>query len=192
MRWIKSLDVPWRAFALAVAVLTAGCSTNATFLPAGDRQMIDIYREALSDQSSSGSGIAYARRACEALRLAKQFSIEDCVEVLNDAEADALRDLDRPSASQPFDYRAYTRSATNELESLFPRLPNPDIEIYVYPHLATRSRAPIPGYSSVIPLYERVEYRLPGEALLDTPIPVSNPAPQTTRATRNTQEGSTP
>ena len=191
MRWIKSLDVKLRAFALAVYVLTAGCSTNATFLPAGDRQMIDIYREALSDQPSRGDGTAYANRVCEALRLAKHFSVAECVEVLNTAEADALRDLAEPSSSQPLDYRKYTRSANNELESLFPRLPNPDIEIYVYPHLATRSRAPIPGYSSVIPLYERVEYRLPGEALLSTPISVSNPAPQTPRATRNTQEVST-
>lgn len=45
--------------------------------------------------------------------------------------------------------------------------------IYVYPHLATRVRAPIPGYTTVIPLYERVEYRLPGESLLSTPSPNS-------------------
>ena len=59
---------------------------------------------------------------------------------------------------------SYTRTAANELELLFPRLPNPDIYIYVTPHLATDERVPVPGYTTAVPLYERVEYALPGEA----------------------------
>jgi conjugative transfer region lipoprotein (TIGR03751 family) len=69
------------------------------------------------------------------------------------------------------------------LDNLFPRLENPDLVIYVYPHLATRTRAPIPGYTTVVPLYERVEYRLPGEALLSTPAP-GLPAAQGGEGTR--------
>lgn len=176
MRWIKSLNTPLRAIAAAVALLGAGCSTNQTFLPEGDREMIDIYREALRNTEGGDSGIVDPASVCQALKLAKKFSLEDCVEVLQGVEADAYRDLDAQSPPQPLDYVEYTRTAENELNSLFPRLPNPDIEIYVYPHLATRSRAPIPGYSSVISLYERVEYRLPGEALLDTPNALSTPA----------------
>lgn len=57
----------------------------------------------------------------------------------------------------------YSRSAANELRFLFPRLPNPDIYIYVLPHLATEARVPVPGYTTAVPLYERVEYALPGE-----------------------------
>lgn len=57
----------------------------------------------------------------------------------------------------------YTRTAANELELLFPRLPNPDIYIYVTPHLATDELVPVPGYTTAVPLYERVEYALPGE-----------------------------
>ena len=57
----------------------------------------------------------------------------------------------------------YTRTAQNELQLLFPRLPNPDIVIYVFPHLATDERVPVPGYTTAVPLYERVEYALPGE-----------------------------
>ncbi|MEE9493614.1 MAG: TIGR03751 family conjugal transfer lipoprotein [Gammaproteobacteria bacterium] len=60
-------------------------------------------------------------------------------------------------------YAPYTRTQINELESLFPRLPNPDIAIYMYPHLSTRNEVPVPGYTTVIPLYERVQYALPGE-----------------------------
>ena len=56
----------------------------------------------------------------------------------------------------------YTRQAFNELNTLFPRLPNPTIIIYVFPHLSAE-RTPIPGYSTMFQMYERVEYALPGE-----------------------------
>jgi hypothetical protein len=39
----------------------------------------------------------------------------------------------------------YTRTAEREIDAIFPRLPNPDLVMYVFP------------------LYERVEYALPGE-----------------------------
>ena len=61
------------------------------------------------------------------------------------------------------DAPAYTRTAANELALLFPRLPNPDIYIYVPAHLAAELRVPVPGYTTAVPLYDRVEYALPGE-----------------------------
>ncbi len=57
----------------------------------------------------------------------------------------------------------YTREAHNEIEALFPVLPNPQLVLYVYPHLG-KDGAPVPGYATAFPLYERVEYALPGEA----------------------------
>ncbi len=57
----------------------------------------------------------------------------------------------------------YTREAFNELDVSFPRLPNPSLVMYVFPHLAGAERTPVPGYSTTFPLYERVEYALPGE-----------------------------
>ena len=73
-----------------------------------------------------------------------------------------------PAATPPApcacgDAPAYTRTAANELELLFPRLANPDIYIYVPAHLATELRIPVPGYTTAVPLYDRVEYALPGE-----------------------------
>ncbi|PHV19193.1 TIGR03751 family conjugal transfer lipoprotein [Janthinobacterium sp. BJB446] len=46
--------------------------------------------------------------------------------------------------------------------SRFARLPNPDIEMYVYPHLA-KGKYPVPGYVTVFPMFESVQYALPGE-----------------------------
>jgi conjugative transfer region lipoprotein (TIGR03751 family) len=44
----------------------------------------------------------------------------------------------------------------------FPRLPNPDLAIYVFPHLSDKGY-PVPGYTTVVPMYQTVEYALPGE-----------------------------
>jgi conjugative transfer region lipoprotein (TIGR03751 family) len=57
----------------------------------------------------------------------------------------------------------YTREAFNELDVSFPRLPNPSLVMYVFPHLAGAERTPVPGYATTFPLFERVEYALPGE-----------------------------
>lgn len=65
-------------------------------------------------------------------------------------------------AADDADPRGYTRDAANEIESQFPRLPNPDLVMFVFPHISDRGY-PVPGYSTVIPMYETVEYALPGE-----------------------------
>lgn len=56
----------------------------------------------------------------------------------------------------------YTRDAAKEIHNLFPRLPNPTLCMYVDPHLS-REGAGIPGYTTCFPMYETVEYALPGE-----------------------------
>jgi conjugative transfer region lipoprotein (TIGR03751 family) len=69
----------------------------------------------------------------------------------------------RPIQDDARDLAGYTRNAFNELNLHFPRLPNPTLVLYVYPHLAGASRVPVPGYATTFPLYERVEYALPAE-----------------------------
>ncbi|WP_111414525.1 TIGR03751 family conjugal transfer lipoprotein [Billgrantia lactosivorans] len=58
---------------------------------------------------------------------------------------------------------AYTREAAKEIYSQFTRLDNPDLVMYVFPHLAGADPVPIPGYSTVFPLYSRLQYAMPGE-----------------------------
>ena len=59
------------------------------------------------------------------------------------------------------DLRAYTRDANNELEVLFPLLPNPKIVLFVFPHIA--EGVPVPGYATGFSLYEKDHYALPME-----------------------------
>ena len=61
----------------------------------------------------------------------------------------------------------YTRTAANEIYRQFHRLPNPDLLMYVFPHLSGSDPVPVPGYTTLFPLYQRVQYALPGERLED-------------------------
>jgi conjugative transfer region lipoprotein (TIGR03751 family) len=161
VNWINTIGI------LGVTVALTGCATQDTILPPAERTMAEIYREAMNEVPAvapfnpqalcAGLELKGPLAACEK-KLAKKFQA-------------AYRRIDNNPVQQPLDYLAYTRTARSELDNLFPRLANPDLVIYVYPHLATRTRAPIPGYTTVVPLYERVEYRLPGESLLTTPNP---------------------
>ena len=69
----------------------------------------------------------------------------------------------RPLLTGETDLQGYTREAFNEIDVLFPRLPNPTLVMYVFPHLSGDTHAPVPGYATAFPMYEQVEYALPGE-----------------------------
>jgi conjugative transfer region lipoprotein (TIGR03751 family) len=91
---------------------------------------------------------------------------EDSDETQKENKTDAsLTDVSIVRRPPPADYKlsGYTREADNEINQLFPRLSNPTLVIYIYPHLSGSERHPVPGYSSAFTLYEKVEYALPGE-----------------------------
>ena len=69
----------------------------------------------------------------------------------------------RPIVTGDAALEGYTREAANEIDLTFPRLPNPTLVMYVFPHLAGDDQVPVPGYATAFPFYERVEYALPGE-----------------------------
>ena len=144
MHWTRTLT--W----IALAASLAGCATQpATALREGLR-MVDLYRGSAAPEAgapdAAGAGLREATCRWWVFRW----------------PCDAPEPM-RKTAERTTDGRSYTRMAANELELLFPRLPNPDIYIHILPHLATESRVPVPGYTTAVPLYERVEYALPGE-----------------------------
>lgn len=53
-------------------------------------------------------------------------------------------------------------SALEPMNQRFARVPNPDLVMVVYPHLA-QGKYPVPGYVTTFPMYEEVHYALPGE-----------------------------
>lgn len=130
---------------LTITLLASGCSTSKDeMLPHGDATMMNVW-----DQGTVGSaGSARSR-------------------VLLDARQTLRRPLDSQQAAAQNDHAAFTRTAQNEIYSQFKRLPNPDLVMYVYPHLAGTDPAPVPGYTTVFPFYQRVQYAMPGERTED-------------------------
>lgn len=61
----------------------------------------------------------------------------------------------------------YARDSWRETTNLYPRLPNPDIVLYAMPHQV--GQLPVPGYSTVFPLYERVHYATPMDSPANLP-----------------------
>ena len=86
-------------------------------------------------------------------------------EAMGAADPQALRaELgSRPLVTGDAALEGYARDAHNALETTFSRLPNPTLVMYVFPHLASEERVPVPGYVTAFPMYEQVEYALPGE-----------------------------
>ncbi|TGC14773.1 TIGR03751 family conjugal transfer lipoprotein [Escherichia sp. E4385] len=120
------------------ALLLVGCSTSKDeILPPGDGTMLDLWQNKASSARTTTEARSILRRGLTDAEMANRQTLED----------------------------SYTRDAQNEIQQLFPRLPNPDMVIYIYPHMAGNEPAPVPGYSSVFSFYSRVQYALPGERL---------------------------
>ena len=163
--------MPWtKPAVLSITLALGGCATQKTILPETEYTMLEIYRGAMTTQGHDDFDALHAVDVCQELALEDaEKSIEDCADTVREHTAKMYRQIEAQPAGEDLNYLPYTREVVTEIENLFPRLDNPDIVIYVYPHLATRTRAPIPGYSTVIPLYDQVHYRLPGESQRTTP-----------------------
>ena len=119
---------------LVVLISLAGCAgSKDTILPADGPSMKTIYNKHFSD-----------------------IGMHDTMSVRKALKA-------RPLETDVADLAGYIRDAYNELDAHFPRLPNPTLVMYVFPHLAGEERLPVPGYSTTFPMYRQVEYALPGE-----------------------------
>ena len=94
-----------------------------------------------------------------------QAIYEDHVQEMTARDPRVIRGelANRPILTGEAALQGYTREAFNEIDVLFPRLPNPTLVMYVFPHLAGETQAPVPGYATAFPLYEQAEYALPGE-----------------------------
>ncbi|HBS0989638.1 TPA: TIGR03751 family conjugal transfer lipoprotein [Klebsiella pneumoniae] len=124
-----------RIYLLLAALWLAGCSTSKEqLLPPGDSTMLDLWQQKSGSPQMTAEARAVLRRD------------------LNDVERNV----------QPAVAESYSRDANSEIQQQFPRLPNPDLVMYVFPHM-TVGNVPVPGYSTVFPFYSQVQYALPGE-----------------------------
>lgn len=126
------------AIALMACLALTGCSTSKeALLPAGDHTMLALWN------GEDGSGSASQATAADRASLRRP---------LTPAEQQAAPGTDD----------SYSRTEASEISQQFPRLPNPDMVMYLFPHLADGS-SPVPGYSTVFSFYGQTQYAMPGE-----------------------------
>jgi conjugative transfer region lipoprotein (TIGR03751 family) len=114
---MRSNSIKGLALAAAVAVL-GGCATSKEeLLTHSDRTMMDIWQQETGG-ASGGAGQVARRQLLDARQSLRR--------PLTDADVQAA----------PAEQMRYTRMARNEVYRQFQRLPNPDLVMYVYPHLA--------------------------------------------------------
>jgi conjugative transfer region lipoprotein (TIGR03751 family) len=120
-----------------VMVLLSACavSNKESILPQNGPSMKQVYDRHFSGQPSSGA----------------------------EKEIVSTMGQTRPLGNRATDLKGYSREAYNETQLIFQRLPNPDLVMYVFPHLSGAEGNPIPGYSTAFPFYDTVHYALPGE-----------------------------
>jgi len=129
-----------RAALLIIALSISACTTEIKdLIPQDGPTMVEIYNDHLQKAGSATSAN----------------------DVLEAARRDVLARARQ--SNPPLDSTAYTRNASNEIDNLFPTLENPTLVMHVFPHLSGDERLPVPGYSTSFPLFERVEFALPGE-----------------------------
>lgn len=117
----------------SMVLLVAGCSTSQdSMLPQPDTSVKDVWQ-----QQTGSSGEAR----------------------INDARSHLRTALTPSQWAQR--QSSYTRDSFREVANQFPRLPNPDVVMFILPHQT--GAMPVPGYSTVFPLYERVHYATPGD-----------------------------
>ncbi len=128
--------------ALLSGALLAGCSVTGpresplNEITRGSPTVLDIYRGNAGEGATDASGTPIANP-----RL--------------------LMHSERTIAAGDEDTARYW-SALEPMRQRFARVPNPDLVMVVYPHLA-QGKYPVPGYVTVFPMYEQTHYALPGE-----------------------------
>jgi conjugative transfer region lipoprotein (TIGR03751 family) len=137
--------IPARALCVLLATLAAGCaSTKDQVIPSDGPTMLEIYQDhERRNGVDSRPGAELRERPARG------------------REAAAGEGRLMPAA-YPGSASRYAREEADVLNQRFRRLPNPDLVLYVYPHMSA-SGAPVPGYVTVLPMYDTVEYALPGE-----------------------------
>lgn len=85
------------------------------------------------------------------------------------AGAEALRQREADIRARPIssneDYVSGIPPQAAQTDHLFPPLPNPDLYMYVKPHVIGRSGAIVPAYLTRFTMYERTHYALPNEVI---------------------------
>lgn len=144
----KMIKTPWLLTSLISTLLLSGCvSPGKNTVEHGDMTMAQIYNQ------QTGSGDADS---------SQEFSeISD-----NHFEQYAVQGSDKSISMRDTGDGSNSASvADDNINEQFKLIPNPNITVYIFPHLSqyNGTSVPIPGYNTHFFLYETNHYAMPGE-----------------------------
>ncbi len=158
----------------------AGCATTKEdLLPQEGPSMLDIYEGHLD---RVGQGEIAPRTAQRAACRTKGDDGDESPESQSTPGCMEHEKSTQLANRQYGELVDYTREANHEIDVLFPKLPNPTLVMFVFPHLAGQEQMPVPGYATSFSMYEKTEFALPGE--------VSQKQPRRSQSKTNPADGS--
>lgn len=135
---------------ISVGLLLTGCATTMSRVPSNSPSMLEVYHAAM--QESDGHSLNRIRKRVQ------RTSIHRTTTAVQKAESAYSNSRRKQSPGV-----TSTRTHLTALNQQFPMLPNPEIALYVYPHLAGNNQLPVLGYASAFTLYQKNYFALPGE-----------------------------
>lgn len=135
--------------------LLTGCASDGKddILPQDGPTMKQVY-----DHHFSGEPILASNADA-----AKENSASDSSNRDGRSTGQQTAQIQRRTSPADYELAGFTREVNTEINQIFPRLRNPTLIMYVYPHLAGQERHPVPGYATSFRLFANDEYALPGE-----------------------------
>lgn len=137
-------------------LLLAACSVagpRQSPLPQDGPTLVEVYRDHIATEGTGAPRAAGAAEGCQPQAAAPGCAVRGAEDPDGDGAA---------GSRLPVRWSVGGSAPLDALRQGFARLPNPDLVMYVFPHLA-RGRYPVPGYHTVFPMYESTQYALPGE-----------------------------
>jgi len=134
----KHLSWPLLISLLGLLLQIAGCASKPRLLPDGGPTTKEVYEGHLADGYNQDDAASV------------EFSEHHA------------------AAWEPRYESRWMRTTQNEMSLKFPRIPNIEMQGYVYAHPSPKGH-PVPGYSVTFPLYETIHYALPGEVVPKMP-----------------------
>ena len=136
--------------ALAVLLILTACTTTKPAIPEEGLTLPALYRQAITgDEANSVTASTAVSSKSDKKRQTNQSK-----------PSHQQHQNGNSTRPQKISYVGYTRTANNEIKSLFKARKNPSIPIYIYPHLTQvgSEQMPVPGYTSSFFLYQRNQY----------------------------------
>ena len=159
------------ALILTNTLVLSGCSTVLE-LPSDGPTTLEVYRDHV------GSGLSKKREADQKVGNVDKggqptvwpddygsppYLVVE--KVPDDRDSETFR-VKREVLNRQSDLSRYTRAdLTGRVKKRFPKLPNAEFTMYVFPHISKRSGLLIPLYATNWMLYEKTHYAKPGETV---------------------------